>query len=264
MQVAKIILGPFFPPPLSVDRIPSNFSEAPIKLEGKLFAPTLSEYGAQSDTRQRPLESPRLLSENYAHRASVKPLLYMGENRHPTLMAPLPIGERRVSSPKTSSIKESLDNLVNSRRGSSPPVISNVGNGKELGSFVRVGSIYDKNPSDKLLMDDKKTNNLMYNKGPSTIALPRRSSAMKILTAADIPMSSPFKLTGPASVQDPKTTPILMRNYGFWETIRRHPTGRKINKVLDTTIWVSINILATFIGLFADDFVKSFFPKQVW
>jgi len=263
LQVAKIILGPFFPPPLSVDRIPSNFSEAPIKLEGKLFAPTLSEYGAQSDPRQRPLESPRLLSENYAHRASVKPLLYMGENRHPTLMAPLPIGERRVSSPKTSSIKESLDNSVNSRRGSGPPVILNVGNGKESGAFLRVGSIYDKLPSDKLLMDDKKTNNLMYNKGPSTIALPRRGSAMKILTAADIPMSSPFKLTGPASVQDPKATPILTRNYGFWETIRRHPTGRKINKVLDTTIWVSINILASFIGLFADDFVKSLFPKQV-
>lgn len=188
----------------------------------------------------------------------------MGENRHPTLLAPLPIGERRVSSPKVSSIKEGLDNLVNSRRGSSP-VILNAGNGKELGApFLRVGSIYEKNPSDKSLMDDKKMSNPMYNnKGPSTIALPRRGSAMKILTTADIPMSSPFKLTGPASVRDPKTAPVLTRNYGFWETIRRHPSGRKINKVLDTTIWVSINILATFIGLFADDFVKSFFPKQV-
>ena len=52
-------------------------------------------------------------------------------------------------------------------------------------------------------------------------------------------------------------------NLGFWETIRAHPQGKKINKILDTKIWVSINITATLVAMFADDFMKAVLPKQV-
>lgn len=52
-------------------------------------------------------------------------------------------------------------------------------------------------------------------------------------------------------------------NLGFWETIRAHPQGKKINKIMDTKLWVSINIIATLVAMFADDFMKAVLPKQV-
>jgi hypothetical protein len=52
-------------------------------------------------------------------------------------------------------------------------------------------------------------------------------------------------------------------NRRFWDGIRRHPKGKRLYEMMESSFWVSINILATFVAMFADDFTKALLPKAV-
>jgi hypothetical protein len=49
---------------------------------------------------------------------------------------------------------------------------------------------------------------------------------------------------------------------GFWGALRSYPQALQINQFLDSKLWVTVNILASFVAIFADDFMKAILPKQ--
>lgn len=49
----------------------------------------------------------------------------------------------------------------------------------------------------------------------------------------------------------------------FWDGIRRHKTGKRLSAMMESSFWVSINILATFVAMFADDLSKAVLPVVV-
>jgi hypothetical protein len=49
---------------------------------------------------------------------------------------------------------------------------------------------------------------------------------------------------------------------GFWGALRSYPQALQINQFLDSKLWVTVNILTSFVAIFADDFMKAILPKQ--
>ncbi|KAJ7521969.1 hypothetical protein O6H91_19G076900 [Diphasiastrum complanatum] len=50
---------------------------------------------------------------------------------------------------------------------------------------------------------------------------------------------------------------------GFWENIRSNSYSMWLNRALDSNIWMSINIPATLVAIFAGDFIRAVLPKKV-
>ena len=245
MQVARNILGPFLPPPVTIDRIAEKFGEATVKMDGQsslhydIYLP-----GEKTSNTSAPLQLLPALSPVEQSGPAIQEQLPMDEH-HSSLLALDPGGDKNQSLNKGSLKQEREPSILG---GAAPLSLLRVNRNASIDSSSDGNNI--------VLRSYGTSRRATVEEGTGKSS--RKSSfapASRVTTDAK---NVAVDILALASAQD-----SAWDNRRFWDGIRRHPKGIRLYAMMESRFWVSINILATFVAMFADDFTKAILPKAV-
>lgn len=247
-EVARNILGPFLPPPITIDGIAEKFGEAAVKMDISSSSLHYDMYLPGVEKESLPMAPLQLLPTLSPEEPT--PLineLRMDEH-HPSLLALDSSGDKSQSINKgplrqdrESSILGGAAplSLLRVNRNASLDASSGDGNNLALRSFVALR---------RNTVDER-------NRKPSSISLPPPGyKGTEMMT--DPSKNVALDIQSLAFIQD-----SAWDNRKFWDSIRRHPNGKQLHAFLESRLWISINIIATFVAMFANDFTKAILPK---
>lgn len=248
MQVARNILGPFLPPPVTIDRIAEKFGEATVKMDGQsslhydIYLP-----GEKTSIPTAPLQLLPALSPVEQSSPAIQALPM--DEHHSSLLALDPGGDKTQSLNKGSLKQDREPSILG---GAAPLSLLRVNRNASIDS-----------PSDGTNIvlrsyGTSRRNTLDERSGKSSRKSSFAPAVYKGTGVTSDTKNVALDVHALASAQD-----SAWDNRRFWDGIRRHPKGKRLFAMMESRFWVSINILATFVAMFADDFTKAVLPKAV-
>lgn len=251
LQVARNILGPFLPPPVTIDRITEKFGETTVKMDGRDFASPSSllydKYlpGEKASLSTAPLQLLPAMSivEQPGPAIATLPM----DEHHSSLLALDPGGDKSQSSINKASLTHDREPSI---LGGAAPL--------SLLRVNRTASVDSSSDGANIVLRSYGTirrNTLEDRTGKSSFAHPVGSRrGTEVVTDGKVALD----IHALAAIQD-----SAWDHRKFWDGIRRHPTGKRVSAMMESRFWVSVNILATFVAMFADDLAKAILPKAV-
>lgn len=250
VQVARNILGPFLPPPVTIDRIAEKFGETAVKLDGRDFSsPSSLHYDIYlpgdktSSLSTAPLQLLPAMStvEQSSPAIAALPM----DEHHSSLLALDPGGDKNQSLNKASLTHDREPSILG---GAAPLSLLRVNRNASVDSSSDGANIVLRS------YGTIRRNTLEDRTGKSIRASFVSRRGTDVATDGKVALD----IHALAVIQD-----SAWDHRKFWDGIRRHPIGKRLSAMMESRFWVSINILATFVAMFADDLAKAVLPKEV-
>jgi len=273
-ETAETILGPFCPPPVSVDKAPETFIEAPVTLEGRLVATPSGEYIPSDKSLQRPsdrttlwpIERAILASESPSQKRGSK-TINLDQNVQTLITKAANLAEKRKSNNGALAVKANRHHSTAVQNTEFPLSLlfgqtmtddreNNIVSGR---GFGRARSFRVSIQQTAKVNGTKQKPHVILNNFFQPVAQPGRKVMGGQLSAIHSKKDS--KLVGDVS----RLASLHSKHWqtlGFWGALRSYPQALQINQFLDSKLWVTVNILTSFVAIFADDFMKAILPKQ--